>query len=156
MPYRAYLLDYYMFETHPQAAMAKPPFSKPEAADWSWVSQSLDQPWFRLVCCHRDEPDDDWQEIIRFVGYAPLALTYLNSVDPRHYVKEALIAVPAWCSGLGHCQFMRLHKIAIYQPLSEFAPRFAFEVEGGTRYPLGLDWSKVEVEVLYDADKWGD
>lgn len=145
-----------MFETYPQAAMAKPPFSTHEAADWSWVSQSLDQPWFRLVCCHREGANDDWKEVIRFVGYVPLALAYLDSVDPQGYVKEALIAVPAWCSGLGHCQFMRLQKIAIYQPPSEFAPHFAFEVEGGTRYPLGVDWSQVEIEVLYDAGKRGD
>lgn len=142
-----------MFETHSEAAMAKPPFSPPEAADWSYVSQSLDQPWFRLVCCHQDGTDDNWQEIIRFVGYAPLALAYLDSVDPLQYVKEALIAIPAWCSGLGHCQFMRLQKIAIYQAASEFAPHFAYEVEGGTRYPLGVDWSRMEVEVIYDADK---
>ncbi|WPX88516.1 hypothetical protein PsasTeo6_21952 [Pseudomonas asiatica] len=153
MPYRAYLLDYYMFETHPQAAMAKPPFSTPETADWSWVSQSLDTPWFRLICCHRDGTDEDWREIIRFVGYAPLVLAYLDSVDSQHYVKEALIAVPAWLSGLDHCQFMRLQKIAMYQPACGFAPHFAYEVEGGARYPLEVNWNRVGVEVLYDAGK---
>lgn len=144
-----------MFETYPQAAMAKPSFSTSEAADWSWVSQSLDQPWFRLVSRHRDGANEDWKEVIRFVGYVPLALAYLDWVDSQHYVNEALIAVPAWLSGLDCCQFMRLQKITMYQAPSEFAPHFAFEVEGGTRYPLGVDWSQMEVEVLYDADKRG-
>lgn len=140
-----------MFETHPQAAMAKLPFSAPEVQDWSAVTQSIDSPWFRLVCCQRDSAEEDWAAEIRFVGYVPLLLAHLSADDPDFYVKEALISVPAWLSGLRHCQFMPLIKIVTYRSAEGGASHYGYEVEGGVRYPLNVDWSRAEVEVLYDS-----
>ncbi|HEJ1327457.1 hypothetical protein [Pseudomonas aeruginosa] len=140
-----------MFETYSSGAMAKPPFSSPEAMDWSYVVQSIDTPWFRLVCCRREDEREDWRTEVLFLGYVPLALAYLNANDPNFLVKEALIAMPAWLTGLRHCQFMPLQMIFSYSLGKGQNEQYGYEVEGGTRYPLNRNWSTAGMNVLYQA-----
>lgn len=145
-----------MFETDPEAQLEPLPFVQTDRLEWAYVVLTMDLPWFHVMYGFRsfDAPGEARTEI-RFVPFASDLITYLEGNDPEYFLRELLLVSPGWLNGSGVNQMHPLEKLLSYDDRGTEA--FAYEVMGGQRFPLGLNWDELtEIRVVFERSQLQD
>lgn len=155
---RAYFQKYYMFETYQESRIPSPPFFEGNTTEWDFVMLSLNLPWFYVSWGFRSsaKPSESRVKLI-LIPYISLLKKHLEESDPEYFVEDIQLVSPGWLNQSKRTKMQPLVRLISYD--ESHGPgltktEFAYEVKGGIRYPIGLDWEKlISVQVLFDQEQ---
>lgn len=144
-----------MFETYLESRVPPHPFFEGNTIEWDFVMLSLNLPWFHVSWGFRSSARPSEARVeFRFLPYVSLLRKHLEEADPEYFVKEIQLVSPGWLNQSERTQMQPLVRLISFVESygTEFAKvEFAYEVMGGVRYPVGLDWEKLEsVQLIFD------
>lgn len=147
-----------MFETYQESRIPPPPFFEGNTVEWEFVTLSLNLPWFYVSWGFRSSAQPSEARVeFRFIPYVSLLRKHLEDSDPEYFVQDIQLVSPAWLNQSEHTKMQPLAKLISYKEpygVGLAKTEFAYEVAGGIRYPIGLDWEKLEsVEILFELQR---
>lgn len=147
-----------MFETYQESRIPPPPFFEGNTVEWEFVTLSLNLPWFYVSWGFRSSAQPSEARVeFRFIPYVSLLRKHLEDSDPEYFVRDIQLVSPAWLNQSERTKMQPLVKLISYkEPYGTGLAKteFAYEVAGGIRYPIGLDWGKLEsVEILFELQR---
>jgi len=148
MTYRSYFQEYYMFETYQESRIPSSPFFDANTFEWDFVVLSLNLPWFYVSWGFRSSAKPSEARVeLRFIPYIPLLKKHLEESDPDYFVEDIQLVSPGWLNLSKRTKMQPLVKLISYE--ESYGPcltktEFAYEVAGGIRYPMDLDWENLQ------------
>ncbi|NWA32027.1 hypothetical protein HX817_10810 [Pseudomonas sp. C6002] len=136
-----------MFETFPESRIPSPPFFDGNTIEWDFVTLSLDLPWFYVSWGFRSSTKPCEAKVdVRFISSISLLRLHLEESDPEYFVQDIQLVSPGWLNQSERTQMEPLVRLISYkkQYPGVIKTMFAYEVAGGIRYPIGLDWESLQ------------
>jgi hypothetical protein len=144
-----------MFETFPESQIPPAPFFEGNTIEWEMVLVSLNLPWFHVSRGFRSsaKPSEPKAEI-RYIACISLLKEHLEDQDPEHFIQDIQLVSPGWLNQSKRTKMQPLVRLISYEEFyttNSVKTEYAYEVSGGIRYPVGLDWEKLSsVKTIFD------